>query len=128
MTEKFPPPYVQRGAGDVDWWLDQQNPTPKSPDEISRMTPAQRRLLPQVQPSVHARLARPTRPPMNERDRDRSMPAATAAVVGPTKPSVQERNIGETVAAKLRESFPDQQHRMREHLARKRTESGHTRG
>ena len=36
--------------------------------------------------------------------------------------------IGETVAAKLREHHPEQNKRMREHLARKRTESGHTRG
>jgi hypothetical protein len=65
---------------------------------------------------------------MSERDRDGSTPAATAAVVGQTKPSVQERGIGETVAAKLREHHPEQNKRMREHLARKRTESGHTRG
>jgi hypothetical protein len=56
------------------------------------------------------------------------MPAATAAVVGQNKPSVQERGIGETVAAKLRESHPEQNKRMREHLARKRHESGHARG
>jgi hypothetical protein len=63
-------------------------------------------------------------------ERDSSMPAATAAVVGQTKPSVQERGIGENVAAKLAETktFSDQQRRMREHLARKRTESGHARG
>ena len=61
-------------------------------------------------------------------ERDRSMPAATAAVVGQNKPSVQERGIGETVAAKLRESHPEQNKRMREHLARKRHESGHARG
>jgi hypothetical protein len=61
-------------------------------------------------------------------DRDKSMPAATAAVVGQTKPSVQERGIGETVAAKLREHHPEQNKRMGEHLARKRTESGHARG
>jgi hypothetical protein len=62
-------------------------------------------------------------------ERDGSMPAATAAVVGQTRPSVLERGIGENVAAKLAETktFSDQQRRMRE-LARKRTESGHTRG
>ena len=64
---------------------------------------------------------------MSERERDSSMPAATAAVVGRTKPSVQERGIGETVAAKLREDHPEQNKCMREHLARKRTESGHAR-
>jgi hypothetical protein len=58
-------------------------------------------------------------------ERDTSMPAATAAVVGKTNPSVQERNIGETVAAKLREDHPEQNKRMREHLERKRHESGH---
>ena len=43
------------------------------------------------------------------------------------KPSVLERGIGENVAAKLRESFSDQHKRMREHLAKKQTESGHVR-
>jgi hypothetical protein len=43
------------------------------------------------------------------------------------KPSVLERGIGENVAAKLREHHPEQHKRMREHLARKRTESGHAR-
>jgi len=43
------------------------------------------------------------------------------------RPSVQERGIGENVAAKLREHHPEQNKRMREHLARKRTESGHAR-
>ena len=37
-----PPPYVQRGAADVQDWLDAQNPTRKSPQEIARMTLAQR--------------------------------------------------------------------------------------
>ena len=37
-----PPPYVQRGAADVQGWLNTQNPTRKSPQEIARMTPAQR--------------------------------------------------------------------------------------
>src|SRR6516165_8182123 len=41
--------------------------------------------------------------PMSERDT--SMPAATAAVVGKTNPSVQERNIGETIAAKMRQDI-----------------------
>jgi hypothetical protein len=43
------------------------------------------------------------------------------------KPSALERGIGENVAAKLREHHPEQHRRMREHLARKRTESGHAR-
>ena len=42
MTEKLPPPYVQRGAADVQAWLDQQNATPKSAEEIVRMSLAQR--------------------------------------------------------------------------------------
>jgi hypothetical protein len=46
------------------------------------------------------------------------------------RPSALERGIGENVAAKLAETktFSDQQRRMCEHLARKRTESGHARG
>jgi hypothetical protein len=39
---RTPPPHVQRGAADVQAWLDQQNATRKSPEEIARMTPAQR--------------------------------------------------------------------------------------
>ena len=39
---KLPPPEVQRAAGQVQAWLDQQNATPKSLEEIARMTPAQR--------------------------------------------------------------------------------------
>ena len=46
----------------------------------------------------------------------------------PLRPSQLERGIGENVAAKLRADHPEQNKRMREHLARKRTESGHTRG
>jgi len=42
MSEKFPPPFVQRGAGDVNWWLDQQNATPLSPEQIAKLTPAQK--------------------------------------------------------------------------------------
>ena len=43
MSEKIrPPAYVERGAADVQAWLDAQNPTRKSPEEIRRMTPAQR--------------------------------------------------------------------------------------
>jgi hypothetical protein len=61
-------------------------------------------------------------------ERDSTMPAATAAVVGKTNPSVQERGIGETVAAKLREDHPEQNKRIRTHLERKRSESGHARG
>jgi hypothetical protein len=43
------------------------------------------------------------------------------------KPSVLERGIGENVAAKLRADHPEQHKRVREHLQRKRTESGHAR-
>jgi hypothetical protein len=60
-------------------------------------------------------------------ERNTSMPAATAAVVGKTNPSVQERDIPEKVAAKLRQDHPEQNKRMREHLALKRTHSGHAR-
>jgi len=45
----------------------------------------------------------------------------------PLRPSQLERGIGENVAAKLREHHPEQHRRMREHLVRKRTESGHAR-
>jgi hypothetical protein len=38
----MPPPEVQRAAAQVQGWLDQQIATPKSPEEISRMTWAQR--------------------------------------------------------------------------------------
>jgi hypothetical protein len=39
---RTPPPEIQRAASQVQTWLDQQNPTPKSAEEIARMTPAQR--------------------------------------------------------------------------------------
>jgi hypothetical protein len=39
---KLPPAEIQRAAAQVQGWLDQQNATPKSPEEIARMTPAQR--------------------------------------------------------------------------------------
>jgi hypothetical protein len=39
---RVPPPEVQRAAAQVQGWLDQQNAKPKSPEEIARMTPAQR--------------------------------------------------------------------------------------
>jgi len=42
MSEKLPPPEVRRAAGQVQAWLDQQTATPKSPDKIARMSPAQR--------------------------------------------------------------------------------------
>jgi hypothetical protein len=41
------------------------------------------------------------------------------------RPSVLERGIGENAAANLRQDHPEQHRRMRDHLARKRTESGH---
>ena len=43
------------------------------------------------------------------------------------RPSQLERGIGENVAAKLREDHPEQNKRMREHLAKKQTQSGHAR-
>jgi hypothetical protein len=39
---RLPPPEIQRAAGQVQTWLDQQTATPKSPEEIARMSPAQR--------------------------------------------------------------------------------------
>jgi hypothetical protein len=39
---RMPPADVQRAAGQVQTWLDQQNPTLKSPEEIAKMSPAQR--------------------------------------------------------------------------------------
>jgi hypothetical protein len=38
----MPPPEIQRAAGQVQGWLDQQNPRPKSPEEIARMSFAER--------------------------------------------------------------------------------------
>ena len=43
------------------------------------------------------------------------------------KPSALERGVGENVAAKLRAHHPEQNRRVREHLHRKQTESGHAR-
>jgi hypothetical protein len=39
---RMPPAEIQRAAGQVQAWLDQQSATPKSPEEIARMSPAQR--------------------------------------------------------------------------------------
>ena len=39
---RMPPPEVQRAAGQVQGWLDQQNPTRLSHEQIERLTPAQR--------------------------------------------------------------------------------------
>ena len=39
---RLPPAEVQRAAGQVQAWLDQQSATPKSPDEIARMSAAER--------------------------------------------------------------------------------------
>jgi hypothetical protein len=39
---RMPPVEIQRAAGQVQAWLDQQSATPKSPEEIARMSPAQR--------------------------------------------------------------------------------------
>jgi hypothetical protein len=41
-NERIPPPEVQRAAGQVRAWLEQQNATLKSPEELALMTPAQR--------------------------------------------------------------------------------------
>jgi hypothetical protein len=41
-ASRLPPPEIQRAAGQVQGWLDQQNPILRSPEEIARMTPAQR--------------------------------------------------------------------------------------
>ncbi|MFZ2082669.1 MAG: hypothetical protein WAV38_39635 [Xanthobacteraceae bacterium] len=45
----------------------------------------------------------------------------------PLRPSQLERGIGENVAAKLRD-FPDANRRVKEHLAKKKSQSGHARG
>jgi len=45
----------------------------------------------------------------------------------PLRPSQLERGIGENVAAKLRTDHPEQNRRMGEFLAHKRSESGHAR-
>ena len=39
---RMPPPEVQRAAGQVQAWLDQQNATPAPPEVVAKMTPAQR--------------------------------------------------------------------------------------
>ena len=39
---RLPPPEVQRAAGQVQAWLDQQNAKPAPPEVVARMTPAQR--------------------------------------------------------------------------------------
>ena len=44
-----------------------------------------------------------------------------------TRPSVLERGVGENVAAKLRADHPEQNKRMREHLGKKKLQSGHAR-
>jgi hypothetical protein len=44
MTDpaRLPPPDVQRAAGQVQAWLDQQNAKPAPAEVIAKMTPAQR--------------------------------------------------------------------------------------
>ena len=42
------------------------------------------------------------------------------------RPSALERGIGENAAKKLRD-FPDANRRVKEHLAKKKTQSGHAR-
>jgi hypothetical protein len=39
---RMPPVEVQRAAGQVQAWLDQQNATPAPPEVVAKMTPAQR--------------------------------------------------------------------------------------
>jgi hypothetical protein len=39
---RMPPPEVQRAAGQVQAWLDQQNAKPAPLEVIAKMTPAQR--------------------------------------------------------------------------------------
>ena len=39
---RIPPPEIQRAAGQVQGWLDQQNATPAPPEVVAKMTPAQR--------------------------------------------------------------------------------------
>jgi hypothetical protein len=39
---RMPPPEVQRAAGQVQAWLDQQNAKPAPPEVVAKMTPAQR--------------------------------------------------------------------------------------
>jgi hypothetical protein len=63
-------------------------------------------------------------------ERDGHMPDATAAVVGQTNPSVLERDIGENIAAKMRQDInPDARRAVDEMVARKeRQGGGHARG
>jgi hypothetical protein len=42
MTPDAPPPDVAVAAGKVQAWLDQQTATPKTREEIDKMTPAQK--------------------------------------------------------------------------------------
>jgi hypothetical protein len=37
-----PPPHIAAAAAQVERWLAEQNPTPKSADEVARMTPRDR--------------------------------------------------------------------------------------
>jgi hypothetical protein len=39
---RLPPPEIQRAAGQVQAWLDQQNAKPAPPEVVAKMTPAQR--------------------------------------------------------------------------------------
>jgi hypothetical protein len=41
-NSRQPPSEVQRAAGQVQAWLEQQNAKPKSPEEIARMSFAER--------------------------------------------------------------------------------------
>lgn len=39
---RMPPPEIARAAGQVQAWLDEQNPTRLSREQIDKLTPAQR--------------------------------------------------------------------------------------
>jgi hypothetical protein len=39
---RVPPPYVERGAADVQGWLDDVQGVRATPEQIAKMTPAQR--------------------------------------------------------------------------------------
>ena len=41
-ASRLPPPEIQRAAGQVQDWLDQQNAKPAPPEVVAKMTPAQR--------------------------------------------------------------------------------------
>ena len=42
MSDKFPPPYVERGAADVRGWIDDVAGVRATPEQIAKMSPAQK--------------------------------------------------------------------------------------